>query len=497
MAVGISAAYNGDTDAPGINLSVTGLTGFENISVIRKDNTGYYDNALVRGLDSTELNGATAIAVTDFEAPIGKSVQYEVTGYDLNPGVSFRGAGTANAGATSCTPTFVAGVLSSDISFLTVVVKPYTATVATPAGWTFVTSKTSGTTASGEDTGSVNLYVFSLEGTSSNPTVTATGSNVCLGQILTYSKDSAALTWSTSVASGADNTNGTSYSATATSSLSPNAKSFLLALTGLGSNVSNMTSESLTVPNSVLSALTFREAATTTTGHNASVYIFDSSVTSNTGSGTPVFASTLSSSSTGSTVFVNLTVSEQASETTSSGSVTIPYTNSGDAWIKSVFTPTLSRKVDISQFPTFSFPTRILGNFKVLGRANPVILTDTFGGREGEIVIISGEEFQLFQEVKELLVSGGTLIFQTTGDHATTYPDFYFEIESYSADRKQIPDSSDEPVFIHKITFIEVDRPATTEEALGLRSYQTIQDEFSTYQNLKDAFATYYDALVG
>lgn len=496
MAIGISAAYNSDTDSPGVNLSITGLTGFENISVVRIDNTGYYDNSLVRGLDAANLDGASTIVTTDFEAPIGKSIQYQVTGYDLNPGLAFRGTGTVSSGTTSCTPTFVAGVLSTDISFLYVVVKPYTATVATPAGWTLVTNKTSGTTGSGEDTGSVNLYVFKLEGTGSTPTVTGSGSNVILGKISTWSKDSASLTWDVSAVSGADNTNGTSYSATGTSMMA-NAKSSLLGFTGVGA-VATVSNASLSLPNAVVSTTDELTEDTTSTGHNVSLYAHEADVLSVSGSGSPVLSATLTASATGSTIFVAVTVSEQASETVSSSSLTIPYASVDDAWIKSVFTPLLSRKVDINEFPGFDIPTKILGNYKVLGRSRPVILTDTFGGSTGTIKIISGEDFQPLKDIKELIVSGGVLMFQTTSWNVATYPDFYFQIESYSIQIKEKQGLDGlEPMFIHEISFIEVDRPSTTEESLGLRSYQTVMDAFSTYQDFKDAYATYYDALIG
>src|SRR5688572_17464743 len=112
MAIGITAIDNGNNDSPGIDIELTGLTGYDTVRVERIDNDGFYSTVAVRGLDDVQTSAT--MVVTDYEAPIGHSVKYRVTGMDADPGIELVGAGAEDSGATSCAPSFVAGSVADD-----------------------------------------------------------------------------------------------------------------------------------------------------------------------------------------------------------------------------------------------------------------------------------------------------------------------------------------------------------------------------------------------
>jgi hypothetical protein len=182
-----------------------------------------------------------------------------------------------------------------------------------------------------------------------------------------------------------------------------------------------------------------------------------------------------------------------------SSNVDLTFSTFGDVWLRSVSTPALSRKVVMSEWPTTEHTTNILANMKVLGRKNPVLITDAWGTRKGSLRIVTDNDDGLgsttWQEIYALLTGGGTILLQTTGRTPTGQEDMYFEVESYSRTRVGKIKSNGRMTYLHDISYIEVDRPATIEESLGVRNYSDVQDENATYQVIVNDYTTYLTLL--
>lgn len=186
------------------------------------------------------------------------------------------------------------------------------------------------------------------------------------------------------------------------------------------------------------------------------------------------------------------------------------FTNHGEVWLKSVSQPALSRRVNMVDWSDRSTPGRILGEYPVLGRKNKVVITDVLGGREGSFILTTYLEAPNAWaqasspwDLEALLTEGQTLMIQTTGLTFTGEPDMYFEVKNVSRRRTSltgaygnaIPFQQTDLVFEFTIDYIEVDRPATTQESLGLRGWQDVLNQNATWQKVLDDHTTWLDTL--
>ncbi len=110
--------------------------------------------------------------------------------------IALRASGAWAAHTTSPAAALPAGVAAGDMMILFIGCKPYTATIATPAGWTALSaaSGTNGTTASGVDIGSVQwatFYRIFVAGDAA-PTLSVTSGNPSLAVIRAYTKTATA-----------------------------------------------------------------------------------------------------------------------------------------------------------------------------------------------------------------------------------------------------------------------------------------------------------------
>lgn len=499
MALAISAVANNDMDSPGVDLTISGLTGFDSVTVERIDNESFYPTVPVRGLD--DVPASATMAVTDFEAPIGHSVKYRVSGYDANPGIEIFGVGAAAAGTTSCAPTYPSGSTAGDLHLLVTVSKAYTGSVATPSGWTLVANYVSGSTASGADTGSVDVYVFQREGAfSGSVTVTGTGTNTIIAQIVGFRKITGA-SWTVSSVSGIDDSPGTTYTATS-SAFQPQRKDFILFATGFNTDeitTLDTTSATITSINGDISFSNKQEVfkAQAAQGDDVSIVAHAAEVTAVDASDTVRWTITHTSNLAGLTAFVRITTSATATEQAESNSVELSF-DMGAAWIKSVNQAALSRYVTIQSLDAVQMEPRILGEYDVLGRSKPVILTDAWGGRKVKVTILTDDTPVLpgtYMEIKTLLTQGDTLLLQTQDGAQTGFEDMYFEVTSYSTKRLGRFDGTTNMTFVHEIGMAEVDRPTTTAESLGLRSWQDVKDENATWQAVLNNYSSWLEVL--
>jgi hypothetical protein len=156
--------------------------------------------------------------------------------------ITYVNNGVGVYGAASLTPAIPTAQLTTDMMILIATGKPFDAgwSVAT-AGWTALGRGESGTTAAGIDLGSMAMQVWYKEATSdteTNPTVTE-GSpvwNVVGAIVLVFAKE-AGDTWVTpTVVYGADETSGTSISATMSADNSVAAGDFVVATAGMNTD---------------------------------------------------------------------------------------------------------------------------------------------------------------------------------------------------------------------------------------------------------------------
>lgn len=191
---------------------------------------------------------------------------------------------------------------------------------------------------------------------------------------------------------------------------------------------------------------------------------------------------------------------EADSATANSSNLTIPYASPGDVWIKSVGLPDYSRKVNVSKWPSTTFEPRILGNYNILGREKPVILTDVFGARKDSIEIVcyydqSTANGGTWRDLENLLIRGGTLFLQCADNDFSGESDMYFEVLGLSKARLLATNPDAKPWFRYTIQFQETDQPSVSEVSLGTRSYQDVILENATYQAIIDEYPTYLELV--
>lgn len=126
--------------------------------------------------------------------------------------LSFVGA-TTDSGSSSVAPTVHGSALTGDLSILDVVVKPYSVSLPTISGWTKVIDTTSGTTASGADTGSVRFgrYVATSATAGATVSVSLSGGNTAAATLSVWRASGSIDVAHTS---GSDTTQGGAFAAT-------------------------------------------------------------------------------------------------------------------------------------------------------------------------------------------------------------------------------------------------------------------------------------------
>jgi len=222
-----------------------------------------------------------------------------------------RTPGAWASGSTSVAPALPASPAVGDMMLLFVGCKPYTATINQPTGWTRSgTQQTSGSTASGTDTGSVTWSVFyrQYQSGDSAPTVSITNGNVALGVIHGFSKTTS--NWITPVAYfGSDTSSGTGYSATASgSSGNLTAGDALLHATVIAGNDATFGTPTITATSATIGTVTESPSTegSTTTGNDLEASSATAAVTAGTSSADAVCGWTLSVAQTGGSVLVRL-----------------------------------------------------------------------------------------------------------------------------------------------------------------------------------------------
>lgn len=173
--------------------------------------------------------------------------------------------------------------------------------------------------------------------------------------------------------------------------------------------------------------------------------------------------------------------------TASSGPLTIP-TQNGVGWLKNLSQAALNTQVSIQALADVKTDARIQV-YPVIGRKNPVVVSDVRGGRTGSVSLMTTGTTD-YQAVSTLLASGSTLFLQATpGDG---FADLYFVAGSVTEHRPAA--TSTDFTRIWTIDFTEVDSPSGALTSIPGNSYTAVVS-FGTYQALLTDRTTYLSVL--
>ena len=233
--------------------------------------------------------------------------------------VTLRAAGTRTAGVSTASALAPAGVAAGDRSILIVSVRPATAVVTTPTGWTYAFDYTGGTGAAGNTTGPSRTYVFYRDDVFTSTTaVSVAGASRTFAQTFAYTKTLGA--WAPLVVvGGQDVTAGsTAFSATATANLTDwtTGSAVLGSLMAAdGATGAAAVGTGITAPGMTGGTLTTHGFSNATTGVTYSTICYTLAGATGTATGAPTAAFTLtgSTNSYGPAVFVLLRDTTNAS----------------------------------------------------------------------------------------------------------------------------------------------------------------------------------------
>lgn len=184
---------------------------------------------------------------------------------------------------------------------------------------------------------------------------------------------------------------------------------------------------------------------------------------------------------------VTYTMTPNTGSPVTSSSCTV-VTDGETFWIKNVAQAVLSRTVEIAGVAGVTRKARVLGTYAVLGRANPVVVSDVRSGRAGTLTLSTHTRTEA-ADFRALVAQGYPLFFQAPYD--TGFADMYFvpgDITEtwvgtgFSAERR------------FDVPFTEVDSPGDDLVSLGSNSWAQVA-QFGTGTRLLAKRTTWLDVL--
>lgn len=228
--------------------------------------------------------------------------------------VSFGAAGTSASGTTSCAPSYPTGI-SAATSRIYCFVTGRSNTAGTaptmPAGWSSIADFEGGTGTWGVDTGTRRVTIFrknSVDGSESGTvtvSLSGTTANTMRATIVRFEVTSGHGVLE-EVATGADTSDGTSFSATGSSNIDFAANDLLAVLVAQNIDSGTQSAQSITASGITFGTRTNR-ASTAVTNGNDHRHILDTvPVSSGSGTVAPTYAYTISASGSGPVAFLRL-----------------------------------------------------------------------------------------------------------------------------------------------------------------------------------------------
>lgn len=158
-------------------------------------------------------------------------------------------------------------------------------------------------------------------------------------------------------------------------------------------------------------------------------------------------------------------------------------------WLKNVSQETLSTKVTMASMSPLTRRARILATYPVLGRANPIVVSDVRAGREGTMVLTTADATAA-KAVRSIFTAGNALFLQCPA--STNFPDMYFSAGDIA--EAWVPDWAATALRTFSVPFIEVDSPTDGLVSTGANSWSQVA-QFGSWNNLKNKRVTWLDVL--
>lgn len=230
--------------------------------------------------------------------------------------VNYGAIGTAASGTTSANPSFPTGISAATSKLIAVCTgRSSTADTAfsAPAGWTSLGQFEGGTGTWGVDTGTRRVAFFLKDtttgtetGTTGNFSFAAGDANSTMRVSIIRVEIPAGFSLSAAFASGADTTNGTGFSATASSTLSFAPNDLLMLAVAQNIDTGTQSAQSITAAGITFGTRTNRASTAVTNGNDHRHIIDTVPVSSGTATVAPTYAYTISAAGSGPVGFLRL-----------------------------------------------------------------------------------------------------------------------------------------------------------------------------------------------
>lgn len=170
-------------------------------------------------------------------------------------------------------------------------------------------------------------------------------------------------------------------------------------------------------------------------------------------------------------------------------------------WIKNIADPTKSLAVIVGQVNEFGYDAAILGEYRVLGRKAPVVYTDVWGSRRGDVPVYSIDYMGVQTPplaLERLLTSGDPLLFQSSIQDAVV-GDMYFIVTSIGRTQAGSLTDSWLPSLTYSVDYTEIDMPPVIGSQLGNGLVGDLKNDTNpvaaTWNSVVSTFASWSEVL--
>ncbi|MEU6534228.1 hypothetical protein ABZ869_34150, partial [Streptomyces sp. NPDC046928] len=173
-----------------------------------------------------------------------------------------------------------------------------------------------------------------------------------------------------------------------------------------------------------------------------------------------------------------------------SGTVTLDPGDPQYAWLKDPGNPQRNARVMVARGPDWQRPIQQVEH-RVRGRRNSIVLSDTRGGLEGDLVIYTATDDER-EALHWLLDSGNVLLWQAAPGHGVS--DMYVAVGQITEARGG--GVATDPWRTWTLPLRQVDMPTTIGVAgSASRTWQDILTEHATWADVLASYATWEDVL--
>jgi len=170
-----------------------------------------------------------------------------------------------------------------------------------------------------------------------------------------------------------------------------------------------------------------------------------------------------------------------------SNTVTIT-TDGRTFWLKDVILGAFSCKVKVEAMSDVVRPANVVGQFKVIGRQNPIIVTDVRQGRTGTMTLSAFSTADI-SALLNIISSGNTLLFQAPA--SANFPDMYFQAGDVTQTWRG---TSSALIHSFSVPFTETDMPSGTAFTVAGNNWLLVT-QFGTWQDVENKRLTWLDVL--